>query len=155
MKCLYCGSEQSSVIDKRAVKGSGEIRRRRECLKCSRRFTTYERIKEEELLVIKRDGRKELFERSKLRAGILKALEKRPSFASLEEITDKVEKKIRVKGLREVPSKNIGQLVLSELKKIDPVAYLRFVSVYRQFANTTDFTKELESLQMGTVSKES
>lgn len=148
MKCQYCGSAQSSVIDKRAVPGSGEIRRRRLCLKCNRRFTTYERAKEEELIVIKRNGKKEFFDREKLRAGISKSLEKRPAFESLDDLSFKIESKIRIKAKKEITSKAIGQIVLAELKRIDQVAYLRFVSVYRQFANAGDFTKELEHLKV-------
>lgn len=148
MRCLYCGSDQSSVIDKRTVPGSGEIRRRRECLRCHRRFTTYEKVKEEELVVIKRNGKKEFFDRDKLKVGISKALEKRPAFESLESLTSKIECKIRIKSKQEVTSKTIGQIVLTELKRIDQVAYLRFVSVYRQFADAGDFTKELEHLKI-------
>jgi transcriptional repressor NrdR len=146
MYCPYCKSDQSSVIDKRGVKGTGEIRRRRECIKCKRRYTTYERALTLELIVIKRDGKKESFDISKIRAGLSKALEKRPAFDNLEAIVSKIERKIRSKDRAEVESKLIGKEVLSELKKIDPVAYLRFVSVYRQFKQPSDFTKELESL---------
>lgn len=148
MRCQYCGSDQSSVIDKRTVPGSGEVRRRRLCLKCHRRFTTYERVREEELIVIKRNGKKEFFDRDKLRAGISKSLEKRPAFESVESLSLKIENKIRTKGKREISSKVIGQLVLTELRRIDQVAYLRFVSVYRQFADAGDFTKELEHLKI-------
>lgn len=146
MRCLYCGSDQSSVIDKRAVKSSGEIRRRRECLKCHKRFTTYERISFAETYVIKRDGRREVFDVNKIRSGLQKALEKRPGIEKVEEIVEKIEKTIRAKGENEVETKLIGKLVLSELKKIDKVAYLRFVSVYRQFKDLDDFTKELQHL---------
>jgi transcriptional repressor NrdR len=146
MYCPYCKSDQSSVIDKRGVKGTGEIRRRRECIKCKRRFTTYERALVLELIVIKRDGKKQLFDISKIRAGLSRALEKRPAFDNLEAIVSKIERKIRSKERTEIESKLIGKEVLSELKKIDPVAYLRFVSVYRQFKQASDFTKELEGL---------
>lgn len=146
MYCPYCKSDQSSVIDKRGVKGTGEIRRRRECIKCKRRFTTYERALVLELVVIKRDGKKQLFDINKIRAGLSRALEKRPAFDNLEAIVSKIEGKIRSKERTEVESKLIGKEVLSELKKIDPVAYLRFVSVYRQFKQASDFTKELEGL---------
>lgn len=148
MRCIYCSGVQSSVIDKRTVGSSGEIRRRRECLKCHRRYTTYERIREEELVVVKRDGRREVFDRNKLMSGISRALEKRSTSVSPEEVTDRIEKKIRVRGKKEVLSKVIGQLVLTELKRMDKVAYLRFASVYRQFDNPTDFRKELESLNI-------
>lgn len=146
MLCVYCGSDLSKVIDKRSVKGSGEIRRRRECLKCRRRFTTYERISVTELYVIKRDGRRELFNPDKLRTGIERSLEKRPEFARVCEIAAKIESKLRSRGELEVSSKVIGLMVLSELKRIDKVAYLRFVSVYRKFSDPIDFTKELEVL---------
>lgn len=146
MRCLYCGSDQSSVIDKRAVKSSGEIRRRRECLKCHKRFTTYERISFVETYVIKRDGRREVFDVNKIRSGLEKALEKRPGIEKVEEIVEKIKKTVRARGENEVETKLIGKLVLSELKKVDKVAYLRFVSVYRQFKDLGDFTKELQHL---------
>lgn len=147
MKCPFCGSEQSSVIDKRGVKSSGEIRRRRDCLKCHNRFTTYERVSTFEISVIKRDGRKEVFDGSKIRAGLVKALEKRPGLEKVDEVVDKIIKGLRRKGKGEVESKAIGKMVLSELKRLDQVAYLRFVSVYREFKEPSDFTKELESLK--------
>lgn len=146
MYCPYCRSSQSSVLDKRSVKGTGEIRRRRECLKCKRRFTTYERASAVELIVIKRDGRKQPFDINKLKSGLEKCLEKRPAFQNLDAIVNKLERKIRSKDRAEIESKVIGREILSELKKTDPVAYLRFVSVYRQFKEAGDFTKELESL---------
>lgn len=152
MKCLYCSSNQSSVIDKREVGSTGEIRRRRECLKCHRRYTTYERVKVEQLIVIKRDGRKEIFDSNKLRAGIERAFEKRPGADKVDVITHKVESKMRAKGKGEIESKSIGMAVLSEIKRIDKVAYLRFASVYRQFNDLVDFSKELENLKI-TVSK--
>lgn len=145
MKCYYCGSILSKVIDKREVKTTAEIRRRRECLKCHKRYTTYERTSGGELTIIKRDGRKEVFDREKLRGGIAKALEKRPGLARLQEITDRIENKLKLKSSQQIPSKIIGKLVLYELKKIDPVAYLRFVSVYRHFEEPGDFTKELQA----------
>ncbi len=146
MYCPYCRNTQSSVIDKRSVKGTGEIRRRRECLKCKRRYTTYERASAVELLVIKRDGRRQPFDIAKLRVGLERCLEKRPGFANLDAIVAKIERKVRSKDLEEIESKVIGQEVLGELKKLDPIAYIRFVSVYRQFKQASDFTKELESL---------
>lgn len=147
MYCPYCRSSQSSVIDKRSVKGTGEIRRRRECLKCKRRYTTYERATAVELLVIKRDGRRQPFDIAKLRVGLERCLEKRPAFANLDAIIAKLERKIRSKDMAEIESKVIGREILGELKKLDTVAYLRFVSVYRQFKQASDFTKELESLE--------
>ncbi len=146
MRCFFCGSELSSVIDKRAVKTTGEIRRRRECLKCHNRFTTYERVCALELMVLKRSGRKEVFSREKLRRGIEKALEKRPGLDQAEELATIIERKIWGKGKKEVGSKVIGMAVLAELKKVDKIAYLRFASVYRNFENTGDFAKEIKSL---------
>ncbi len=134
------------MIDKRAVKGTGEIRRRRECLKCHKRYTTYERVLPVEYLVIKRDGRKQPFDINKLRAGILRALEKRPALIDLERIVAKVEKRVKSKESKEIESKIIGREVCTELKRVDKVAYLRFVSVYRQFKDPGDFTKELAAL---------
>lgn len=146
MNCPFCGSRSNKVVDKRFVAGLGEIRRRRECLKCQRRFTTYERLVTQELIVIKKDGKKEIFAREKLRLGIMKSLEKRPLFDRVDLLTDKVERKLRKKGFHEVPSKTIGKYVLTELKKMDRVAYLRFASVYRRFEQLEDFTKELSAL---------
>lgn len=148
MKCPYCDSSQSRVIDKRGVSGRGEIRRRRECLKCSKRFTTYESLANLKILVIKKDGRREAYSREKLKLGLLKALEKRPDIDKIESLTERIEGKLRLKGLREIPSIVLGKWVLAELKKIDQVAYLRFASVYRNFADTKDFEKELRGLEI-------
>lgn len=146
MNCPFCGSFAHAVVDKRAVIGSGEIRRRRECLKCLRRFTTYERRASLEIWVVKKDGRKEVFNREKLRSGIAKALEKRPGSSRVDELTEKIERRLKRKKSWEITSKFIGQNVLGELKKIDTVAYLRFVSVYHQFEKPEDFAKELQSI---------
>lgn len=146
MKCPFCGSEAHKVVDKRSVTLAGEIRRRRECLRCARRFTTYERLSNLELSVVKKDGRREPFSSQKLLAGILKALEKRPILDQADEIALRVERKLRRRKVREVASRAVGQAVLSELKKLDPVAYLRFVSVYRQFNQVEDFARELQSI---------
>lgn len=146
MHCPFCQSDLSQVIDKRAVKGSGEIRRRRECLKCHKRYTTYERLSPVEYYVIKRSGRKELFDLDKLRSGIERALEKRPSVSELDKIVSKVERRVKLKDNKEIESKIIGREVLLELKKVDKVAYIRFASVYRQFKDPVDFSKELQSL---------
>ncbi len=146
MKCPFCQSLISKVVDKRAVLGRGEIRRRRECLKCSRRFTTYETLAVLEIVVIKKNGRRESFDAEKLRLGILKALEKRPSGEKASIIAARVEGKIRSKAFKEIPSQKIGKWVLAELKKIDHVAYLRFASVYRQFGDPKDFAKEIRTL---------
>lgn len=146
MKCPFCTSASNRVVDKRDVVGVGEIRRRRECLKCSKRFTTYERLASLELAVIKRDGRREPFSREKLSSGVIKALEKRPALSQANNLADKIERKLRRKGKRVVTSQLIGKMVLVELKKLDSVAYLRFASVYRNFGSADDFTKEASSL---------
>ncbi len=146
MSCPFCSSASNKVVDKRPVSQTGEIRRRRECLKCQKRFTTYERVVNQEIIVIKKDNRREVFDRGKLLAGIVKALEKRPFFDKSEELTDKIECKLRQKGQKEISSKQIGQLVLTELRRVDKVAYLRFASVYRSFEDPTDFARELTAL---------
>ncbi len=146
VKCPFCQSYLSKVVDKRAVLRRGEIRRRRECLKCSKRFTTYETLSAIEILVIKKDGKKELFLREKLQRGLNRALEKRPGIDKIESILDRIESRIRGKRLQEIPSQTLGKWVLAELKKMDPVAYLRFASVYRTFSDPKDFKKEIETL---------
>lgn len=146
MNCPFCSDASNRVVDKRSVAGSGEIRRRRECLRCQGRFTTYERLSNLQFLVIKKDGRKEPYNRDKLRGGIIRALEKRPAAEQLDEFVSKIERKIWKKGVSEITSRQIGKVVLSELKKIDSVAYLRFASVYRQFQDPTDFARELASM---------
>lgn len=146
MKCPFCNSNLSKVIDKRSVERRGEIRRRRECLKCSKRFTTYEVLSAVEVLVVKKNGKKENFAREKLETGLVRALEKRPGIDKVTSIIDKIEGRIRGERLQEIPSQTLGKWVLAELKKLDPVAYLRFASVYRTFADMKDFRKELETL---------
>lgn len=146
MRCPFCGSVLSKVIDKRAVGSRRQIRRRRECLKCVHRFTTYEELADLKLWVIKRGGHHELYSSEKLRAGLVKALEKRPGADKVEQIVGRIESKIRVKGLKEVPSACLGNWVLLELKKLDGVAYLRFASVYKTFTKVEDFEKAVRSL---------
>lgn len=146
MNCPFCSSGLNKVVDKRSVAGRGEIRRRRECLKCSKRFTTYETLARLDILVIKKDGRRQPYSQEKLRSGIVKALEKRPGIDRVEKIVGKIEGKIRSKGLKEVPSSLLGRWVLAELKRLDSIAYLRFVSVYRTFSDPKDFEKELRVL---------
>lgn len=148
MKCFFCGSEQSIVVDKREVKSSGDIRRRRECLKCQNRYTTYEAVCALELYVLKRDGRRQLFSKDKLTAGIKRALEKRPELEKLDEVVDRIINRLKLKGKKEIESKVIGQTVLGELRRIDQVAYLRFASVYRNFSDLGDFSKELKHLKV-------
>ena len=146
MKCPFCGSQLSKVVDKRAVLNRGEIRRRRECLKCASRYTTYEILAAVEILVIKKDGRREPFIQEKLRSGIIRALEKRPGIEKVSTIVDRIEARIRRRGFKEIPSQTLGKWVLTELKKLDSVAYLRFASVYRSFGDPKDFAKELKTL---------
>lgn len=140
MACPYCESLLSRVIDKRAVGGRGEIRRRRQCLKCAKRFTTYEKLAQLTLLVVKKDGRREPYNREKLTVGLEKALEKRPGIDKLDLLVDKIEARLRLKGVRETSSAILGKWVLAELKRLDGVAYLRFASVYHRFENIKDFT---------------
>ncbi len=146
MKCPFCQSNLSKVVDKRSVERRGEIRRRRECLKCANRFTTYEVRVEVSVLVLKKDGKKESYAREKLQAGLIKALEKRPGIDKVESILDRIESRIREKRLQEIPSQALGKWVLAELKKLDSIAYLRFASVYRTFSDPKDFKKEIRTL---------
>lgn len=146
MKCPFCDSILNKVVDKRSVEGRGEIRRRRECLKCGKRFTTYETMAKLQILVIKKDGRREPYNQAKLLSGLSKSLEKRPSFEKSAKIIEKIESKIRARGIREVPTTQLGRWVLSELKKLDGIAYLRFISVYNTFSDPKDFEKELKIL---------
>ncbi|TSC88624.1 MAG: transcriptional repressor NrdR [Microgenomates group bacterium Gr01-1014_7] len=146
MKCPFCESELSKVVDKRAVSRRGEIRRRRECLKCEKRYTTYEALAQLQVTVLKKDGRREVFNGEKIRSGLLRALEKRPGIEKVPSIVDRIEGRIRARRLDEIASQTLGKWVLSELKKLDPIAYLRFASVYRTFSDPGDFAKELKTL---------
>lgn len=147
MKCPYCGSSDTRVVDKREPEDKKAVRRRRECTKCGKRFTTYERVETLDILVIKKDGLREPFDRDKVRSGIVKACIKRPVTAEqIDKITDEVEAEIRLKPEKEIPSKKIGELVISKLKKLDKVAYIRFASIYREFADLADFQKALKGL---------
>lgn len=146
IRCPYCGNEELRVIDKRDA-DEKSIRRRRECLKCGKRFTTYERIESADLIVVKKDGGRERFDRNKLKTGILKACEKRPvTDDSIEKIVDDIETELRGYGNIEIPSKKIGELVMKKLKRLDKVAYLRFASVYREFSDLESFKNELKKL---------
>ena len=145
MKCPYCGYHDSKVTDSRTV-GDG-IRRRRECLSCGARFTTYERVHAGELYVVKRDGRREPFNRDKLLAGVRKATEKRPLPAgAIEELVDSVEAAMQASGKAELPSSVLGDLVMERLRDLDEIAYIRFASVYRAFRDVEDLREELDSL---------
>ena len=147
MRCPYCKKIEDKVIDSRESAEGIAIRRRRECLKCGRRFTTYERVEEVPLLVIKKDQRRELYDRNKVLAGVQKACEKRPvSREAQERIVDELEKMLDEKYEKEVPSSVIGKFIMDELIKLDQVAYVRFASVYRQFKDINHFLKELKGL---------
>jgi transcriptional repressor NrdR len=150
MKCPACGHLEDRVIDSRAAKEGSAVRRRRECLACGQRFTTYEEIELGVLFVIKRDGRREPFDRAKLWGGIRRAAEKRPiPAAMLEAVVDRVESRLRESGLGEVRSEAIGEEVMAELRAIDEVAYVRFASVYRHFQDASQFMDEVQSLRAG------
>ena len=146
MNCPYCNNLETKVTDSRET-GKYTIRRRRECLKCNRRFTTYEHIEMAPIYVIKKDGRREKFERNKIKHGIEKALEKRPiNHDQIEEMLDAIEEKIRRYGKEEIESTIIGEYVMDSLKNTDEVAYIRFASVYRSFTDVTSFEKEIKNL---------
>lgn len=147
MRCPYCGHKEDKVVDSRATQEESAVRRRRECLKCGKRFTTYEYIEEPSLMVIKRDGRRQPFDRKKILSGIIKACEKRPiSMDKMEEVVIQVERALQKKPLREVASTRIGELVMDRLKVIDDVAYVRFASVYRSFRDVEQFMSELKDM---------
>ncbi len=146
MKCQFCGYLDTKVIDSRASEDA--IRRRRECLDCNERFTTYERVEETPLLVVKKDNRREPFDRSKVMSGIMRAVIKREVPAEkLEEIINEIEKDLRNNFQQEVSSREIGNMILKKLKDVDKVAYIRFASVYREFADVDEFNKELSKLK--------
>ena len=147
MKCPFCFYEESKVIDSRPTDEGERIRRRRECLKCGKRFTTYEVIETVPVIVIKRDKSRQVFDRSKILSGLLRACEKRPvSIETLEKIVDEMEFTLQNSPDREVPSERIGELAMEKLKYIDEVAYVRFASVYRQFQDIQTFMDELKSM---------
>ena len=147
MKCPFCSYRDSRVIDSRAVEDGTSIRRRRECPDCGRRFTTYEKYEETPLVVSKKDGRRELFDAKKMLGGLLKAFEKRPvPYERVQEIADSVERELRMNGESEVESTRIGELVMQHLEETDQIAYVRFASVYRQFADVKNFMQELERI---------
>jgi len=147
MKCPYCGKIDNKVIDSRLSKDGRTIRRRRECIDCSRRFTTYERLEEILPMVIKKDGRRESFNRDKIIEGIKKSCQKRPvSVTSIEEFVDSLEVYFQELGKKEIESKEVGERVIQNLKEWDEVAYVRFASVYRQFKDINEFMAELEDI---------
>ena len=148
MKCPYCNYEETQVIDSRDTENLEATRRRRECTKCNKRFTTYERLEEADIVVVKKEGKRERFERQKVISGILKACEKRPiSLEKIEKLVDEVESDLRKRDSVEVDSKIIGNLVMKKLKSLDKVAYIRFASVYLEFEDLTRFEEELDKLQ--------
>jgi transcriptional repressor NrdR len=147
MRCPYCSSIDNKVVDSRMGKEGDSIRRRRECLQCEGRFTTYERVEEVLPSVIKKDGRREPFDRSKILNGLKKACEKRPiSMDVLEKTVDDIEKTLQEKGLKEIPGTIIGEEVMEHLHKLDEVAYVRFASVYRSFKDINEFMHELKDI---------
>lgn len=147
MKCPYCGSTESEVVETRASEDVDTIRRRRECLKCKKRFTTYERIENVNLVVIKKDGKRQQFDRDKLRRGIIQSSEKTEvSMEAIEKIVAEIERELRGADSVEIESKKIGQMVANRLKKIDKVAYIRFSSVFKRFVDIEDFQEEVKRL---------
>lgn len=147
MKCPYCGELESKVIDSRPTEDGEKIRRRRECLRCGKRFTTYEIVETVPLMVIKKDRSRQVFDRQKLLGGMLRACEKRPvSYEMLERAVDNIEQSLLNSYEREVTSMHIGELAMEELKKVDEVAYVRFASVYRQFSDLNTFMNELKEM---------
>lgn len=147
MKCPYCGHLGDKVVDSRESREGEVIRRRRECLECGRRFTSYERIDEIPYMVVKKDGSRERFDRQKVIGGMLKACEKRPvSVASLEAVADRIESALQDRAEREMSTGEVGEAVMAELKRLDKVAYVRFASVYRHFRDIGEFMTELKDL---------
>lgn len=147
MKCPYCSFEESKVIDSRSADDGERIRRRRECLNCGKRFTTHEVIETVPIIVVKRDKSREVFDRNKLTAGILRACEKRPvSITQIEEMVNNIEAKIQSSLDREITTMQIGELAMEEIKNVDEVSYVRFASVYRQFKDINTFMEELNKL---------
>ncbi|MFH1459902.1 MAG: transcriptional regulator NrdR [Candidatus Omnitrophota bacterium] len=147
MKCPFCGNIEDKVVDSRISSEGDSIRRRRECLKCQRRFTTYEYIEKTALMIIKKDGRREPYDRNKILSGLLRACEKRPvSMEKIEGVVDSIERALQKKYDKEVVSSDIGELLMQHLQDIDEVAYVRFASVYRQFKDINQFLGELKDL---------
>lgn len=147
MKCPYCGNIQNKVIDSRLSKDKTSIRRRRECNICKRRFTTFEKVEEVQLMVVKKDGRREVFNRAKIVEGMKKACQKRPiSIEQIEEFVGALESTLGDAGKVEIPTKEIGEMVMAKLKEWDEVAYVRFASVYKQFKDIQEFLNELEDI---------
>jgi transcriptional repressor NrdR len=147
MKCPYCGSKQNRVIDSRESKGGESIRRRRECEDCQKRFTSYERVEEILYMVVKKDGRRERYDRGKILAGLLKAAEKRPiAITELEMIADEIETQLADRPEKEISTKEVGAFIMDSLRRLDKVAFVRFASVYREFKDISEFMDELKTL---------
>lgn len=147
MKCMYCGCSESKVIDSRSTDDGSSIRRRRECMECGRRFTTYETVETTPILVIKSGGTREIFDENKIKSGVIKSCEKRPvPMYKIDKLVDDIKKQIYNSLDQEVSSKQIGEMVMAGLKDIDEVAYVRFASVYRSFKDISTFMKELEKM---------
>jgi transcriptional repressor NrdR len=147
MKCPYCSNDASKVTDKRPSKPGEEIRRRRECLKCKKRYTTHEKIVQHDFYIIKKDKKREKFSREKLEEGINKAFEKRPiSKEKIEKMINEIDEQLRKKGKKEINSSTLGEIIMKKMKKLDNVAYIRFASVYRNFQDVQDFKKEMKGL---------
>lgn len=148
MKCMYCGADDTKVIDSRLVGDGDQVRRRRQCLDCSERFTTYEHAELSLPRIVKRDGSRVNFDEQKLRAGLLRALEKRPvASEEVEAVVARVKHRLQVMGEREVPARQIGEWIMQELRDLDQVAYVRFASVYRSFQDVNAFKEEIDRLE--------
>ena len=148
MKCIFCGYEDSKVVDSRSSEDGNSIRRRRECLKCAKRFTTYEMVESTPVLVIKNDGSRQAFDAQKIKRGIIKSCEKRPvSMSQIDELVRDIEKQINNSLLQEIKSSEIGEMVMDRLKKLDEISYVRFAAVYRKFKDITAFINFLNSVQ--------
>ena len=148
MKCPYCNFDETQVIDTRDTENLESTRRRRECMKCNKRFTTYERVEEADIIIVKKDGRRERFQRQKVLNGVIEACEKRQiPLEKIEKLVDDVESDLRKRDSVEVESRVVGEIVMRKLKSLDKVAYIRFASVYREFEDLDRFTEELEKLQ--------
>jgi transcriptional repressor NrdR len=147
MKCPFCGHVDNKVVDSRVSKDAAVIRRRRQCLDCGQRFTTYERVEEMETFVVKKDGSREAYDRAKVKSGVMKALQKRPvSVTKVDEFLDALETGFQENNVREIPAKELGEAVINWLHEVDDVAYVRFASVYREFRDVSEFMAELEKL---------
>ena len=147
MRCPYCGEEETMVVDSRQADEGRSIRRRRECINCQKRFTTYETVETVPIMVVKRDGRRQPYDRNKIRNGLVRACEKRPvSLEEMDALADSIEQNLQNAMIREVPASQIGEMVMERLKPLDQVAYVRFASVYRQFKDINSFMAELNAL---------